>query len=122
MSFDPTTITLRDEIRLAVGDTSGITGQEDYPDETYDAAIDRYTNWKRAAAEMATAIAVKLDRKATSLTAQGDGSLGFGDRAKTLREEAKRWRAEADAEDATGDGKIGLYTIKVVSSLAGDAS
>lgn len=118
MSFDPSLATTLDRIRLLVGDTD--TTAEVYPDATYDAAIMGYANWKWAAAEMADAVAVKYDLRATGIVAQGDASINWGDRAKTLRATAVRLRAEAAAEDASGDGAGKLVTFTADFLTGGD--
>ena len=112
MSFDPTLPTTLDRIRLIVGDTSGDPATELFPDDTYTAAIAEQTNWKLAAAEMAEAVAVKLDQKLTSVNVSGDIAIGWADRTRQLRATAVRLRQEAAAEDAAGLGTITSVSLQ----------
>ena len=100
MTYDPALPTTRDKIRLLVGDTD--TTAELLPDATYDAAIAAYgETWKLAAAEMAEAVAVAIERQVSSFSAGGEITVGWSDRTRTLRALAVRLRQEA-ATDALG--------------------
>ena len=107
MSYDPSLPTTLDRIRLIVGDTSDDLATELFPDETYTATIAEYgASWKIAAAVMAEAVAVRIEQDPTSFTAQGDMSVGWSDRTRSLRDTAARLRREAAAEDATGSNVL----------------
>lgn len=101
MSYDPTLPTTLDRIRLIVGDTSDDQATELFPDETYEAEIANYANWKRAAAAMAAAAAVKIEQDPTSIAFPGDMSVSWNVRTVSLRQKAAQLRAEADDEDST---------------------
>lgn len=105
MTYDPLLPTTRDRIRLIVGDTSDDEATELFPDETYDAEIARYTNWKLAAASMAEAAAVKIEQDPTSVNFSGEIAVSWQSRTSALRAAALRLRTEAAAEDAaSGNG------------------
>lgn len=106
MSYDHALATLRDRIRMIVGDTTGDPSTEFFLDESYDAVISQHTNWKVAAAVMAEGVAVKIEQDPSSFTAVGDMSVSWNDRTRMLREVAKRLRTEAAAEDLATDNKV----------------
>jgi len=113
--------TTRDRIRLIVGDTSNDVATEIFPDATYDAVIAQYDGWKYAAADMADAVAVQLDRKVSAFTATGDMSVQYSDQAKTLRAKAIALRKEADTEAAAETGSYGkVVTITSAFLTGGD--
>lgn len=96
MTYDAQLTTRRDEIRLMGFDTAD---PHMIPDVTIDALLASYGDWRLAAADALTAIAVQLDRKLTGLGDGGD-SLQWADRAKTVRATAQRLRSEVSADAA----------------------
>lgn len=123
MTYNAGLPTTRDRIRLIVGDTSNDVAAEMFPDATYDAVLTQYTNWKRAAADMAEAVAVQLDRKLSGMTAVGDVALQWTDQAKTLRAKAIALRAEAVTEDASLTTGVGqLFGIRSPYLTGGNGS
>lgn len=117
MAFNPALPTLLDRIRMIVGDTSNDPETELFPDETYNAKIAEYQNWKLAAAEMAEAIAVQIEQDPTSFTAVGDMSVAWTDRTRSLRATAARLRSEAASEGVTVSNVI--ESIPLVRDGAG---
>lgn len=120
MSFDPTLATTLDQIRLITGDTSDDEATEWFPDDTYQAEIDRYTNWKLAAASMAEAVAVKIEQNPTSVNVQGEVAVSWQDRTRSLRATAARLRTEAAAEDATANGIASVVLQRDGTRAAGE--
>lgn len=120
MSYDPSLTTVRDRIRMIVGDTSGVEEEEFFLDESYDAVIAQHSNWKIAAAVMAEGVAVKIEQDPSSFTAVGDMSVGWSDRTRMLRDIAKRMRAEAAAEDSSIDNSI--VSVPLVRQGSGGAA
>jgi hypothetical protein len=121
MSFDPTLPTTLDRIRLIVGDTSNDVATEWFLDDTYEAEIANYTNWKLAAAAMAEAVAVKIEQEPRSFTATGDMAVSWGDMTRSLRLQATRLRAEAAAEDAaSGNGITSVALSRDGTSAAAE--
>lgn len=112
MSYDAALTTTLDRIRLIVGDTSNDVTTELFPDETYEAEIAQYLNWKLAAADMAEAVAVVLDKKFTGIS--GTQSLQWADRAKTLRARAVSLRQESAIEDAAS-GSVAVPQVVTIS-------
>lgn len=111
MSYDASLPTTLDRIRLIVGDTSNDETAELFPDDTYAATIDQYTNWKLAAAAMAEAMAVQIEQDPTSVNLPGEVAVGWQDRTRSLRAKAAQLRVEAAAEDAAvtnGITSVGL--------------
>ncbi len=96
MTYDPAEIDLLDRIRGMVDDT---TAPEIFADDIYDSVIDQYTNWKRAAAEMARRVARRIENRPDSMASDGD-SMGWKTRTKALYALRDELLAEADAEDA----------------------
>lgn len=106
MSFNAGLPTSRDRIRMIVGDTSNDEETEFFLDETYDATIAEYSNWKIAAAVMAEGVAVTIEQNPSSFTAVGDMAVSWADRTRSLRDIAARMRREAAAEDVAVDNTI----------------
>lgn len=120
MSFDPSLSTVRDRIRMIVGDTSNDEDAEFFIDESYDAVISQHSNWKIAAAVMAEGVAVQIEQDPSSFTAVGDMSVGWSDRTRSLRETARRLRSEAAAEDTAIDNSI--VSVPLVRHRSGGAA
>lgn len=119
MTYDSLLPTTRDRIRLIVGDTSGDEATELFPDETYDAEIARYTNWKLAAASMAEAAAVKIEQDPSSVNVPGEVAVSWQGRTSALRAAALRLRTEAASEDAAS-GK-GITSVQLTRGYDADA-
>lgn len=121
MTFDPTLSTTIDRIRLIVGDTSDDEATELFPDDTYEAEIANYTNWKLAAAAMAEAVAVKIEQDPNSVNVPGEVAVSWQDRTRSLRLAATRLRAEAAAEDAaSGNGITSVALTRDGASSAAE--
>lgn len=118
MTYDPLLSTTRDRIRFIVGDTSNDEATELFPDDTYEAEIARYTNWKLAAASMAEAAAVKIEQDPNSVNVPGEVAVSWQDRTRSLRATAIRLRSEAAAEDATGSGVTSVALARGDSATA----
>jgi hypothetical protein len=117
MTYDATLPTVRDQIRLIVGDTSDDAAVEFFPDDTYDATITaNEDSWKLAAAAMAEAVAVKIEQSPGSLSSDGD-SISWQDRTRSLRAVAAQYRKEAiaDAASAAGITSVALSRDGVAS-------
>lgn len=104
MSYDPDLPTIRDRIRKMIGDTD--PSKEFFLDATYDAEIALVSSWKLAGASMAESLAVVLEQRVTNFSAQGDISVGWSDRTRSLRLLAARLRSEAAAEEAGIDSTV----------------
>ena len=120
-TYDPTTPTLRDRIRLLVGDTDVATDAETgeslawLPDETYDSAILRTTSETGAIAEMAAALASKIAKDPDRYTDESGMSVSWSARVKTLVDLAKDMRAATAASVAA----LGGTTISVRPTRGG---
>jgi len=117
MSFNPALPTLRDRIRIQVGDTN--VASEIYPDATYDAAISQYSDWKLAMASMAEAVAVAIEQDVSSFSAGGDLSVSWSDRTRSLRALALRLRQEV-ANDS-GTTLSGIVSIPMARDSSGSS-
>lgn len=117
MTYDPTLPTTVDRIRLMLADTSNDVTTELFPDATYMAALAMYTNWKRAAADMAEAAAVKIEQDPSSVNFPGDIATSWSDRTRSLRARAASLRKEADDEDVADDGGMFGPVVTVRSSF-----
>lgn len=118
MSYDPSRPTKRDEIRFLVFDTT-----EPYlvSDIEIDAGLSAQSDWRLAAANVAENIANQLERKMTNFGKAGGVSLGWGDRAKTLRSQAQRWRSDVASESEVTAGTSMTATRLVRTDLAATA-
>jgi arginyl-tRNA synthetase len=106
MSFDPSLPTVRDRIRLAVGDTSNDPETEFFGDATYNVIIAEETNWKRAGARIAEAILADLKQGVKSYSLQGVFSVTLLD-PDHLSALAARWYGEADRKEASAsNGRV----------------
>ncbi|MGB3328211.1 MAG: hypothetical protein WBA46_04600 [Thermomicrobiales bacterium] len=121
MTYDPNQPTQRDVIRSIVSDTDAT--DELMTDAEYDAVIGRTgMTFNAAVSEIAYSLSVKLDRKITSFAAQGKVQLGWGTRASSLREIAKRYAALADDEaNSSNDGpEVGKVVTVTMPYLTAD--
>jgi len=125
MSYDPTLPTLRDYIRKATTDTSNDAATELVPDATYDAVIAMYGadsafsyQGLRATADMSVQVAEILDQNIVNFGATNDMTIGWGDRAKTLRANATWLRDRADLMDPVIRRR--LFTISTVGQMVVD--
>ncbi len=117
MTYNAAHPTRRDEIRFLVVDT---TEPHLVPDVTIDAELARETDWRLAAATIAEGVAVQLERKLTGLSSAGD-SLQWGDRAKSLRSMAQRWRVEVAAERVATSMNAGISGVRLSRRDIADA-
>lgn len=120
MSYSPSELTARDQIRGMAGDT---TSPEWLADATYDAVLAKWgvpgSEWSsspkflRAAAELIRRVAVAIEQDVTSYTATGDFSASWGDRTRTLRALATQLESQAaDIEQGEAAGWGGTIRFK----------
>lgn len=112
MTYDPSHPTRLDEIRFLVFDTAE---PPLVPDETIHAALVSEDDWRLAAATIAEGVAVQLERRVTNVTMPGEMAVGWGDRARSLRALAARWRAEVAADRHAAQAG-GMSTVRLTRS------
>lgn len=104
-SFDDSLATAKDRIRVLVGDTDAddpLISDEGIAMYLSGGALAQASE-RLSAAEVATAIAAKYARRATSIS-EGGASVNWGDLAKRYRDLAEQLRATDAAGDGTGSG------------------
>ncbi len=110
MSFDPTLPTIRDSIRFALADTSGDPATEIVVDQTYDALLATFVDWRQAAVAIGGAMLAALQNDVKSYTATGDFSVTYRDPSR-IEAQIAAWQVEIVAGIANeGLGKVVTIT------------
>lgn len=129
MAYDPSELTPKDVIRGIAGD---IAERELLQDETYLAVMARYgagsgagdptdtAPFYRAAAEVVRRVATAIERQPTSISAPGDGSIGWGSsKSRSLLEKAKELDELADELEENEGSEIGKVVTVYTPYLTG---
>lgn len=110
MSFNPTLPTTRDRIRFALADTSGDPATEIVADQTYDALLAAFPDWRQAAVAIGGATLAALQNDVKSYTAPGDLSVTFRDPSR-IEAQIAAWQGEIVAGIADANlGKVVTIT------------
>lgn len=107
MSFDPSLPTVRDRLRLQLGDTTGVEATEFMPDETYDAVYAYHGNKEP---ETLLALAEGMIAKFS----QAASRINLGDMEFSWRDRMKGWQAIVEKFEgiAAGAGGGGFTIMK----------
>lgn len=126
MSYDAMELEPKDVIRGWAGDTSNDVESEIAPDATYVAVLTRYgaatapgsatdtAPFYRAAIDILQRVASAVEREPTSISAPGDGSIGWtAFKSKALLEKIAdlKKRLEAAEESEDQDDGWGVVTV-----------
>ncbi len=121
MSFDPTLPTTRDSIRFALADTSGDPATEIVLDQTYDALLATFVDWRQAAVAIGGATLAALQSDVKSFALPGDLSVTFRDPSR-IEMQIAAWQGEIVAGIADASlGKVVTITSDYLTGHEAEA-